>query len=96
MEIVRGCQPRTYCILVDQQLIVVPAQTRADGPIAKTDKILDESGLLEAGTISGEVKGGGRAGIELGEVRDYIAELLAKKGRVRLDASFPLLITVMD
>ena len=96
MEIARDSQARTHRILVDQQLIVVPAKTGADGPFAKADEILHESGLLEVRAISGEVIGGRRAGIELREVRDHIAELLAKKRGIRLDARFPLLIAVMD
>ena len=96
MEIARDSQARTYGILVHQELIVVPAKTRADRPFAKADKILNEGRLLEAGTIAGEAVGGWRAGIELGEVGDHVAELLAQKRGVGFDAGFPLLIAVMD
>jgi len=89
-----------YGILVDEQLIVVPAEAGVYGPIAEVDKILDEGGLLEVGTAAGECEGCRRAGVEgreriVGIGSDGVAEVLVEKDVVGFDSSFPLLMAAM-
>jgi hypothetical protein len=56
-------ETRAHRILI-HQLIVVPAQVRADCPVAEPDEILHKRGLFETRTIFREVIGGRSAGME--------------------------------
>src|SRR5579872_2763785 len=96
LEIPRHPQPRAQGVLVNQQLIVIPAQACANRPFARANEVLHKRRLLKIRTVCREAERGRSPRIELSEVRDYIAELLAEKRRVRLKPGFPLLIAVMN
>ena len=80
---------KTFRALVEQELIVIPAHARADGPIAKANEILGEGGGLKVPTARCEGRRRGRrAVVELGGIGDGIAELLVQKGGVGFDEAF--------
>src|SRR5207249_699191 len=78
-------------ILVDQKLIVVPAKSRADRPIAETNEVLHVNGLLKVGTVSSEGEGLGRPRIELAGIGKDIAEVFVQEHRVGFDTCLELL-----
>lgn len=93
----RHREARADGILIDQKLVVVPAQTGGDGPISVVDEVLYVGGLLQIRTsafgwkVSGEDEGERSAGVEriVGIVRiarDYVTEVLVKKFIVGIDS----------
>ena len=64
-EIARNREPRVHCLPVQQQLIVVPAEPGADGPISQVDQILHKRGLLKVRAIRRKAESRWRARIEL-------------------------------
>jgi len=95
-KVVGQSQTRADRVLIHQQLIVVPAETCADGPFAQADLILDEGRLLKVGLATHEGEGRRRIRIELAEIRDDVVEALVQKCGVRFHAGFPLVAAVMD
>ena len=87
-DVVADAEARADGVLIDEELVVIPAKAGADGPFAETDFVLDEGGLLEVGLVAGEGVGLRRVGIELGGVGDEVVEALVEKGGVGLDADF--------
>src|ERR1700693_5502811 len=95
-KIVRNCQAWPRGLLVDQQLVMVPAQTRTHSPMPKMDQILYEHSLFEIRSISRKLKCPRRGGIELRGVGDDIGEVLIQQSIVRLHPELPFLSTVID
>src|SRR5271156_4433212 len=92
----RNAQPRTYGVLIHEQLIVIPSHPGADCPVAQTDLVLHKRALLKVRLAAQETERGWRAGIKLREVRNHIAEVLVKKGRIGFNPSLPFLSAVMN
>ena len=53
-KISRDGNARTDGILIHYELIVIPAKSAIDSPIAEMDQILNEGGLLEVRPVTGE------------------------------------------
>src|SRR5258708_795305 len=94
-------------VLIHNELIVVPADARADSPIAFMDKILDVSALLQvwAAAFGWEISGEGErkrsARVEgivgiVGIAGDDVVEVFVQEEIVGLDTSFEFVNTVMD
>src|SRR5580700_3233154 len=87
-------------VAVQQELIVIPAESGADGPVAKADQILHERGLLEVRAISRESECERSARIELARIhRDIgndVVETLVQESVVRFHARFPFMAPVMN
>src|ERR1035441_6544550 len=95
-EVARNSQARTNCILVDDELVVVPANACTDGPITETDQVLNESGLLQVRPIAHKAEPSRRTRVELRGVGDYVGKVLVQEDVVRFDTGLPLLIAVMN
>src|ERR1700679_2435782 len=76
-------------LLVEQELLMVPAQAGADGPVFEPQLVLNECGLFEVGALGREGKGGWSSIIELCGVCDDVAEILMQEGVVCFDADLP-------
>src|ERR1700728_5287987 len=76
-------------VLVEQELVMVPAQAGADGPVFEPQLVLNECGLFEVGALGREGKGGWSSIIELRGVCDDVAEILMQEGVVCFDADLP-------
>src|SRR5579863_2907938 len=79
MKITRRPQARAKGALVQQQLIVIPAQPSGNRPLPNANEILNESGLLDVWTSIGEVESRRRARVESSKVGDQIAKALTQK-----------------
>src|ERR1700756_781572 len=55
-DVVRHAQPRADGVLVDQELVVIPAKSGADRPFPKPNLILHKAGLFQVRLASGEIK----------------------------------------
>jgi hypothetical protein len=82
--------------LIDDELVVVPANACTDGPITETDQVLNESGLLQVRPIAHKAEPGRRTRVELRGVSDYVGEVFVQEEVVRFDTGLPLLIAVMN
>src|SRR5580704_1639317 len=89
-------QARAYGILIHQELVVIPSQPCADRPIAQANLILHERALLKVWLAAQETERGRRVGIKLREVRNLVAEVLVKKGRIGFDPGLPFLPAMMN
>ena len=52
----RDGKPRADGVLIEEQLVVVPAQAGIEGPVAEVDQILDEGGLFEVRTAASKTR----------------------------------------
>src|SRR5271166_1147567 len=95
-EVARNSQAGADCVLIDDKLVVVPADPCADGPITEANQILNEGGLLEIWSITNKAEPSWRAGVELGGVGDDVGEFLVQENVVRLDTDLPLLFAAVD
>ena len=101
-EVARDGNPRIDRLLVDDQLIVVPAQAKIQRPVSQANQVLHKRRLLQvlARTLirvsSGEVEGQRRPGIELRRIGDVVIEVLVQEGIVRLDPDLPLVAPLVD
>src|SRR5689334_15677786 len=87
---------RAQCMPVQQQLIVVPAQSDTRRPIAHPDEVFNECRLLKIGALISEAQRLLRAGIKLVRVGDLISKALMKEGRIGIDAGFEFVAAVMQ
>ena len=69
---------------------MVPAQSRADGPLAQMDQVLHEGGLLQIGTPGQKAEGWRRVIVELGRIGNDVAEIFVQERIVRFDPEFEL------
>src|SRR5271167_510374 len=74
---------------------MVPAQSRAYGPLPQVDHVFHERRLFQIWTIVGKTQSWRGIRIELIGIGDEMVELLMQKGVVRLDSGFELLIVVV-
>src|SRR5580704_3624260 len=74
---------------------MIPAQPCVDRLVSQPDLILHKRSLLQVRFTADKTERCWCAGIELREVRDYVAEILVQKRRIRFDSGFPLLPAVM-
>src|SRR5580704_5268125 len=84
-------------VLVDEELVMVPAETGAGGPFAETNLVLDERRLFEIPGLvfwKGEMDGAER--IELRGIGDVIAERFVEASGVDFHAGFPFLPAAVD
>src|SRR5271157_5719883 len=95
-EVARNSQARADHVLIDDELVVVPADACTDGPIAQTNQVLDERRLFEVRPIANKAEGSWRAGIELRGIGDYVSEALVQKDVVRFHTGLPLLVAAMN
>lgn len=91
-------QPKTraYGVLIDHQLVMIPAQTSADGPFAEANHVLNKGGLLQIGPIRHKTETQRSAWIEIDGIGYDIAEIFIQKHGVGFDARLPFLIAVAD
>jgi hypothetical protein len=89
-EVAGQGEARADGLLVDQELVVIPAEAGAKGPMVEVDEVLDPRGLIYLGALAGEGKSGRSAGIELGWVGDGVIEVFVEEGIVGFDAKLPL------
>ena len=55
-EIARYAEPGADRVLIDEELVVVPAEAGADRPFAQPDQVLHERGLFETEATSRELE----------------------------------------
>ena len=62
---IADAEARADGVLIDEQLVMIPAEAGAYREFAETDLILDKAGLFEVGLVAGEGVGLRRVGIEV-------------------------------
>ena len=77
-------------VLIEEELIVVPAEAGADRPFAEADHIFDEGGLLKVGPLIREGQSRRGVAIELRRVGDVVVEVFMKEGCVGFDSDFEI------
>lgn len=90
-------EARAESVLVDEELVMVPAETGAGGPFAEANLVLDERGLFEIPGVvfwKGEIEGTER--IELRGIGDVVAERFVEVSGVDFSAGFPFLAAAMN
>jgi len=103
-EIARDRKARADGVLIHDELIVIPAQSGVDGPVAEVDEVLKKGRLFEVRAAAGEGESSGRTRIEwvVGIGRriwvggDEVAEVFVKEKIVGLDAGLPFLMSVVN
>ena len=95
-DVVADTEARADGILIEQQLVVIPAKAGADGPFTKSNLILDESGLLKIRFVSSEIVCLGRVGIELSGIGDEVVEALVKEGGIGFDADLDVVAALVN
>src|SRR5579872_6862769 len=101
-KITRGGEPWAHCILVDEQLIVIPAQTRAESPVPCSNQILDVRRLLQIGpaaigwSIPREAESRWRSGVEEGGICDHIAKAFIEKKIIELHSCLEFVSPMVD
>ncbi len=93
---IADAEARADGVLIDEQLVVIPAEAGAYREFAETDLILDEGGLFEVGLVAGEGVGLRRVGIEVVGVGDEAVELFVEECVVGLDADFDFVAAFVD
>src|SRR5271169_5605400 len=94
-KIARDREARLERLVVQQKLIVIPAKSGIDGPVAQVDQILNEGGLLEVRAAGQKTKGKGRAGIKLRWVGNVVVEVFVEESVVRLDSKLPFVSSMI-
>ena len=94
-EIARYAKTGADRVLIDEELIVIPAEASADRPFAQPDQVLHERGLLETEAASRKLERGRSSRIELRRVGDDVAEVFAKVGEIAFEPGFEFVAAPM-
>src|ERR1700689_4747190 len=101
----RDGKPRTDSALIEQQLVMVPAQAGINGPVAVMNEVFNKGCLFEVRTSADESQGGrGIAAERVTRARNWIRNLtggndvavvFVQKEIVEFEAGFPFVMAVV-
>ena len=101
-KIARNGEAGIHRLLVDDELVMVPAQPGIDRPIAQSNQVLHKRRLLQVRPLAlarigpWEAERQGRVVVKLRGVGDDVIEILVQESIVRFDADLPFIPAVVD
>src|SRR5579864_6609387 len=94
-EIAGRAEPWTDSVLIQQKLVVIPAQAATDSPRPEPDQVLHKCRLLEIQTPARKLEVRRHAGIELRGVGNDVAETFAQVAEVAFESALKLVPPAM-